>query len=63
MHFLKVYEANELDVRWFKSKDVRDGHKWQPPVKVYRRHKGLDYKAKSIIWHTMDDNSLSWDFI
>ena len=40
-----------------------DRDKWQPPLNVYQRRKGVDSKAQALIWHSLDDNGLSWDLI
>ena len=38
-----------------------DRDKWQSPLKVYQRHKGMGFEAQTLIWHSLDDNGLSWD--
>ena len=40
-----------------------DRDKWQPPLKVYQRRKGVGSKAQALIGHSLDDNGLSWDLI
>lgn len=43
--------------------NLPDRDKWQPTLKVYQRRKGVSSKAQALIWHSLDDNGLSWDLI
>ena len=38
--------------------NLDDRHKWQPPLKVYERRKGMGSKAQALIWHSQDDNGM-----
>ena len=40
-----------------------DGDKWQPPLKVYQSRKRMGSKAQNLIWHSLNDNELTWDLI
>ena len=40
-----------------------DEDKWQLPLKVYQKRKGVGSKAQTLIWHSLNDNGLGWNLI
>ena len=73
MKLFNKFPSVNFDTMWRKNNSlliiiiiiiiVHNGDKWQPPLKVYQMCKWVGFKAQALIWHSLDDNGLSWDLI